>query len=248
MNIKGVELFSSKECNDYIEKFTDKINECNSKIEQLKGDIVKCEADCDVAIEADILQNSSSSKKDLSNITARQGNLKGQLEIELKRLSKIREIMMAGLAKLVPVASKQMDNDLVTFDNTVEDEVYRQLRVLKEQQAELLLTLQVAHNAVTIEMFHFNELCHFADLNQYKKTTSNDLFQTGLFVTNRRHPEHGTPLLNCPSLPYIEEHLQRSRADANAEFNSYRSEADKEQLPLAKGYKDIDLQQFLDSL
>ncbi len=248
MKIKGVELFSSEQCNEYIGKFTDKINECNNKIEQLKADIEKCEVETDSCIEKDIMEASVSSKKELANITARQGNLNGQLQIELKRLSKIREILLQGLSKLVPQASKQIDNDLLLFNETVEKEVYRQLSELKKQQAELLLSLQLSHNKVISDMFNFDEICNFAGLTQYAKQPSNHLFHSNLFMAHRNFTELGSPLLNCQNLQGIEQHLERQRADDNAQFNYYKDAEDKVQLPLPLGFKDIDLEKFLNSL
>jgi len=248
MRLGKKELFNTEEINTYIGKFENKLNECNAKIEQLKEAIGKAEQETDIAIERDILEDSTSSKKELCNISARKSNAELQLEVEMKKLSKIKEIMMVGLGKLVPEASRQIQEDLITFNNTVEKEVYSKLSILKDQQAELLLSLQVAHNTVINEIFSYNEICHFADLKHYAKTASNDLFQTNLFLPHRNYAEYGAPLLNCSLLPYIEEHLMRARADANAQFNSYKDEADMEQLPLSKGYADIDLQKFLSSL
>lgn len=248
MKIGKQELFNTEEINTYVGKFEGKINDCNSTIAQLKSGIAQLELEVDMAIEKDILEGSASSKKELSNITARKANSESQLEIELKKLTKIREIMMSGLAKMVPEASKKMQADLSTFNSAVEKSVYKQLSDLRDKQSELLLSLQVAHNAVITDIFSYNEICHFAGLKQYEKTATNELFHNNLFMPHRNYSEYGAPLLNCHSLPYIQEHLSRARADQNAQFNRYKSKEEKEQLPLPKEYKDIDLQKFLDNL
>lgn len=248
MKIGKQELFNTEEINTYIGKFEGKINECNTKISQLKSSIEQSELEVDIAIEKDILEGSASSKKELSNISARKANAESQLEIELKKLSKIREIMMARLAELIPEASRQIQEDLNTYNATVEREIYMKLSVLRDQQAELLLTLQVAHNSVINEIFSYNDICNFAGLPHYEKTATNELFHQNLFMPHRNYAQYGSPLLNCNSLPSIEEHLMRARADANAQFNRYKDAEDMEQLPLPKECKDINLQDFLDKL
>ncbi|MBU3110308.1 hypothetical protein [Clostridium lacusfryxellense] len=248
MKIGKQELFNTEEINTYIGKFEGKINECNTKIEQLKSSIEQSEFDVDLAIERDILEGSASSKKELGNISARNSNAESQLEIELKKLTKIREIMQGGLQKMVPEASRQLQEDLNTYNATVEKEAYRQLGKLRDKQSELLLSLQVAHDSIINDIFAYNDICNFAGIKQYEKTATNELFHQNLFMPHRNYAQYGSPLLNCHSLPYIEEHLMRDRANSNAQFNIYKSKEDMEQLPLPKEYKDIDLQDFLDKL
>lgn len=245
MKIGNKELFNVAEVNNYIGKFEDKLQESESKINQLKADIEKIDAELDKAMEADILEDSVNSRKALSNVQARKANIESQLDTEIKKVMKIKEIMTEGLSKLIPEASKQITEDLQTYNNTVEKEVYRQLAEIRQKQEELLLALQVAHNTVTLELFNFNELCHFADMEQYKKTASNEMFHNNLFMPHRSFPEYGSPLINCSNLPLIEDVLMRSRAEANAMYNCYRDESEKEQLPQAKELKDIDLEKFL---
>ena len=248
MKIKGSKLFDNKEIISYISKFEGKITECNNKIEQLNNDIAKFDADIDIAIEADIMEGTISSKNNLQNISSRKANAQANLDTELKKLIKIKEIMLVGLGKLIPDASNQMHADLLKYNEIVEFQIYKQLQALREQQEILLLTLQKAHNAVITEHFEFNDLCLFAQMGEYGNAMSNESFHSNLFVPNRNYPELGSALLNAGYLPAIEDVLMHAQADANAEYNLYKEDADKEQLPQAKCYTDIDLQEHLDNL
>ncbi|WP_411682420.1 hypothetical protein [Clostridium thailandense] len=66
-------------------------------------------------------------------------------------------------------------------------------------------------------------------------------------MPNRSCPEYGSPLINNSNLLAIEDVLMRSSAEANAMYNTERERRglESEQLPLSKGYKDIDLDEFL---
>lgn len=236
------------EVNNYIDKFQDKLQESNNKINALRADIEKIETEIDTAMEKDILEGSASSKKELSNTQARKANVESQLNVEIKKALKIKEIMSAGLTNLIPEASKQVQEDLQTYTNVVEREIYKQLQEIRQKQEELLLILQVAHNTVINEVFNYNELCHFSNMENYKRTASNEMFHNNLFMPNRSFPEFGSPLINCSNLPSIQEMLMRTRAEANAMHNHYKAEDEREQLQPAKEFKDINLQDFLDSL
>lgn len=245
MKIGNKELFNISEVNNYIGKFEDKLQESNNRISELQSDIEKIDAELDKAMESDILEDSASSRKILSNLQARKANLESQLDTEVKKVMKIKEIMTEGLSRLIPEASKQIQADLQTYNDCVEKEIYKQLSEVRKKQEKLLLTLQVAHNTVTNELFNFNELCHFADMKQYQKAADNQIFHNNLFLPHRSCPELGSPLINCSNLQAISEVLDRSRSEANAMYNSYMDESENEQLPQAKAFKDIDLEKFL---
>lgn len=243
-------LFNLEKVQQYVAKFEDKLQEADNKINMLRAEIEKLEAEIDVAMERDILEGSATSKKELSNIQARKVNVESQLDTEIKKVLKIEEIMNKGLAELIPESSKQIQEDLVTYNNVIEKEIYRQLKDVRDKQAELLLLLQVSHNAVINEVSNYNELCHFSNMENYKRTASNEMFHNNLFMPNRSFPEYGSPLLNCSHLLAIEDRLMRARAEANAKYNIDREALglENEQLPQAKTLADVDLQKFLDSL
>lgn len=248
MKIKGKKLFNNAEVDNYVQKFTGKTSECNNKIEQLNKDILKYDIELDQAIEADIMEGTVSSKNNLQNITARKGNAQASLDVELQKLTKIKEIMMAGLAKLIPSASKQMKADLQTYTDSVDKQIYKQLLTLKQEQEKLLLTLQMAHDIVISDSWEFDTLCNFAEMPNYKRNMSNENFQQNLFICNRSFPEYGSPLLNSPYLSAIVSVLERERADANAIINVNLPLEDRHQLPASLNFDDIDLQSFLDNL
>ncbi|AKA72053.1 hypothetical protein [Clostridium scatologenes] len=250
MRISNKELFNIGEINNYIGKFEDKLQESNNKITQLKSDIANIETEIDKAFEQDILEGSTASKKELSNIQARKVNIEAQLDIEVKKALKIKDIMAVGLQKLIPEASNQIQADLQTYHNTVEKEIYRQLMEVRQKQEELLLGLQLAHNTVINELFSYDEICNTFGLEQYKKTASNEMFHNNLFMPHRSFPEYGSPLINCNYLPGIEDRLMRARAEVNAKYNIDRERMglEEEQLPQAKTLQDIDLDKFLKEL
>lgn len=248
MKIKGTKLFNNAEVDNYIAKFKGKTSECNNKIEQLNADILKYDIELDIALEADILEGTSASKNALQNITARKGNAQASLDVEMKKLLKIKTIMMAGLAKLIPDASIQMKADLAKYMEIVDYEIYKQLQLLKQQQEKLLLTLQMAHNVVISDSWEFDTLCTFAEMPNYKRNMSNENFQQNMYVCNRSFPEYGSPLLNSPYLSAIVSVLERERVDANAYINSPLPLEDRKQLPDSLNFDDIDLQKFLDNI
>jgi hypothetical protein len=248
IKIKGNKLFNNAEIDNYIEKFKGKTSESNNKIEQLNADILKYDVELDIALEADILEATSASKNALQNITARKGNAQASLDVEMKKLLKIKEIMMSGLAKLIPSASNQMKSDLAKYMEIVDHEIYKQLLSLKQEQEKLLLTLQMAHDIVISDSWEFDTLCNFAEMPSYKRNMSNENFQQNMYVCNRSFPEYGSPLLNSPYLSAIVSTLERERADANAIINVNLPLEDRHQLPASLNFNDIDLQEFLDSI
>ncbi|WP_411682419.1 hypothetical protein [Clostridium thailandense] len=145
---KHRELFNIAEIQNYISKFEGKLQESDTKINKLKADIDRADAEINVAMEKDILEGTASSKKELNNAQARKSNLESQVDAEMNKVLKIKEIMTNRLSKLIPQASKQISEDLQTFNNVIEKEIYRQLQEIREKQEELLLTLQLAHNTV----------------------------------------------------------------------------------------------------
>ncbi|OAA91472.1 hypothetical protein [Clostridium ljungdahlii] len=247
MRVGNKGLFNIAEVNNYIGKFEDKLQQSNNRISALQSDIEKIDAELDKAMEADILEDSASSRKILSNLQARKANLESQLDTEVKKVIKIKEIMTEGLSRLIPEASKQIQADLQTYNDCVEKEIYRQLMEVRQKQEELLLTLQVAHNTVINEIFKYDEICNFAGMEQYKRSLSNQSFHNNLFMPHRSFSEYGSPLINCSNLPLIEDVLMRSRAESNAVYNTDRERMglEKEQLPQAKTFKDIDIEKFL---
>lgn len=248
MIVNGRELFITSEVTEFISKFEDKLVSTNNKIDQLRAEIERCSAEIDACMVVDILEGTASSKKDLSNVLARKLNLEPQLETELAKLMKIKEIMDKGIEKFLQEADKQLQADLVIFNEVIEKEAYRKLYQLREQQAEILLSLQVAHNEAETRIFSFNQICTVFNLNQYKRDISGQYFHQNLQFPNRNFPEFGAPFINFNQLRGLEEHLMRARADANALANRNTTAETHIQLPPAKTLRDMDLQKFLDSL
>ena len=67
-------------------------------------------------------------------------------------------------------------------------------------------------------------------------------------MAHRSYPEFGSPVINCENLQALEDRIMRARADANAILNGNKAPEDKVQLPQTKTLRDINLQEFLDSL
>lgn len=248
MKLKNIELFSITELTQYVEKFTDKLESSNNKINQLKQEVAKLGASIDSAIEKDILEETAQSKKELANVMARKENVTAQLNLELEKASKLKEIMEQGLHALIPVASDRLCNDLKVYIDTVERELYNHLHALKERQSELLLILQACHDLVNNELADFNEICNLANMPNYKRATGNDIFHLNMFMPNRAFAELGSPLLQLNFLPLIDDVLLRSRATANAIYNDNRADDMKQQLPPHKTLADVDIQKFLDEV
>lgn len=247
---KHRKLFNIVEIQNYISKFESKLQESDTKINQLKADIDRADTEINVAMEKDILEGTASSKKELNNTQARKSNLESQVDAEMNKVLKIKEIMTNRLSKLIPQASKQISEDLKTFNNVVEKEIYRQLQEIREKQEELLLILQASHNMVINETSSLDEICSIFGFDQYKIEASNQMFHNNLFMPNRVFPQYGSPLINCSSLTAIEDVFMRSRAQANAIYNIDRERMglENEQLPLSKELKDVDLDVFLKGL
>lgn len=247
MIVNGRELFSIEDIDNYTDKFTDKLTEINNRISQLDSDIVKCEAELDACLEADILEGTASTKKALSNEQSRKENLQSQRNNEILKVNKIKEIMAKGIEDLAVKADKKLRADMAVYNEVVEKEIFRQLGQLREQQEELLLTLQVAHNDVVNKLFSFDEICHLFDLKRYTKSPSNQMFHNNLHMAHRSFPEFGSPLINCNNLQVVEDRIMRARAEANFECNNGKAPEDKIQLPPTKTLRDVDLQAFIDS-
>lgn len=247
---KDKELFNIAEIQNYISKFEVKVQESDAKISQLKADIERADAEINIAMEKYILEENAISKKVLNNVQARKANLESELDTEMRKALKIKKIMTDGLAKLIPQASKQIREDLQTFNNVVEKGIYRKLQEKREEIEELLLTLQVSHNTVINEVSVYDEICSIFGFNQNKIGASNQMFHNNLFMPNRSFPEYGSPLINCSSLIATEDVLMRRRAEANAMYNTDRERMglENEQLPLSKELKDVDLEKFLKEL
>ncbi len=248
MLVNGKEIFDISEVTEYMEKFEDKLQESYNKINQLKVDIERLDAEIDACMEVDILSGTAISRKDLSNVQARKANVESQLDTELQKVTKIKEIRDKKVAELIPKASKSIQQDLATFNSTVERETFARLQEIRQKQEELLLTLALARNTAIREISKYNQVCNFSGLTQYEKTASSQMFHNAGFTPHRSFPELGSPLINCNNLLAIEDVLGRSRADANAQYNGDKSAEDKKQLPPAKTLKDIDLQKFLDEI
>jgi hypothetical protein len=245
MKVNGKKLFNFAEVEKFSNKFGEKIVESQNKIEQIKKEIERLDVETDELIEKDILSDDNTYSKELSNVTAKKANLQSQLDTETNKLTKINDIMSEGLKKIIPEMDKQTREDMSTFDQTVEKEIYRQLQEVRQEQERLLLTLQVAHNSVSSHLYTYNTYCEFAKLDRCKRGTGNDIFHNNLFVPNRSFPELGSPLLNASYLPICWDVIWRSQAEANSMYNRYE---DNGQLPPALKLEDINLQEFLDSL
>lgn len=247
---KDKELFNIAEMDNYISKFEDKSQEVEGKINQLKAEIDRIDAEINIAMEEDILEGTASSKKQLNNVQARKANLESELDTEMRKALRVKEIMTDGLSKLIPQASNQIREDLRTFNNVVERGIYKKLQEKREEIEELLLILQVSHNTVINEISPYNEICSAFGFEKDKIGVSNQMFHNNLFMANRSFPQYGAPLINCYSLPAIEDVLMRSRAEANAMYNTDRERMglEREQLPSYKKYEDINLEKFLKEL
>lgn len=248
MLVQGKQLFSTVGVDNYIEKFEGKLIESNNKIDQLRVDIVKCEEEIDSCMEVDILEGTASSKKDLSNISARNLNLQSQLDTEIQKVTKIKAIMDRGIAELMPEANKQLLEDMKIFNDTVEKESYRKLGQLREQQEEILLALQVAHSEVVTKLFDFDSICNLFEITRYKKNPSNNMFHSHLHMAHREFPEFGIPVIDCNNLQGIEERLFRTWADVNALANTNLPKDQRIEIPQPKKLQDINLQDYIDNL
>ncbi len=241
MKVKGKDLFCHKEIDNYIAKFEDTIKESEIKITKLQEDITKIDAEIDVLMVKTIVEGNTF-QKDLANAKARKQNLMTEFEEEKQMALKIRDIMSEGIEKLLLEASKQIDEDLMIFNDVVEKEIYRQLAEIRDKQEELLLLAEKAHRAVDVEVFQYNQICEAFGLGRYKRSFG---FHNALFIPHRQFSEYGSALINCSNLQSIESVLIRERADANAYHNFGKAEEDKEQLPPAKTMEDVDLDRFL---
>lgn len=247
MFVQGRELFSIPEVDAYMSKFEAKLSESNNKINQLRTDIERCVAEIDVCMEINILTDTATSKKDLNNVSAKKLNLESQLETEIAKVVKIKEIMAKGIEGLMRDADKQLRADMAKYEETVEKEVYRQLGQLREQQVELLLTLQVAHSEIVMKLFNYDEVVNLFELRG-KKNPSNQMFHNNLYMSHRSHPEFGSPFINCGNLQAVEDRIMREHAETNSLANGHLPANKRIEIPQPKRLKDINLQRFIDSL
>lgn len=246
MKINGRELFNISRLEEYSSKFEDRAKEIENKMNMLEAEITAIDEQLEKAQIEDVLTGSTTTRKNLNNLQARRENTVSQYNQEKVNAEKLRELMRKGLTEIIPEISKQIAEDKQTYFNNVEKEIYKQLAEIRDKQAELLLTLELARKTA------FNELCEY---DFYCTTFGFEPAGIGFShqdpkMPNSSCPEYGAPLLNLTSISAIEEVLTRSRANANAVYNTNRERMglENEQLPPAKTFADIDLQAFLDSL
>lgn len=156
--------------------------------------------------------------------------------------------MSTGIADLMVEADKQLRADMELYNEAVEKSIFRKLGELRRQQEKLLLTLQVAHNDVTTSLFSWDDICTAFNFPRFKRSATNEMFHNNLYVAHRSYPEFGAPIINTHNLQAVEDRIMRARAEANFICNNNKAPEDRVQLPLTKTLKDINLQEFLDSL
>ena len=248
MKINGKELFLSPEVDLYIAKFTDRITLTNSRIDQLKLDIQKCVEAVDSLMIADIMDDSTTSKKDLANEQARKLNLEVQLQTEITKLGKIKEVMSQGIVEILAVASQQLTTDLSVYTENFEKECCRKLYELRIQQEEIFLSMQVARSEVINKLFEHDSICEVFDLNRFKKHPSRDSFHNNLHMASRSHPQFGAPLITANNLIAVEDNIMRAWANTNAQANIPLPDDQQISIPRPMTLQDVNLESFIDTL
>ncbi|MDD3172467.1 MAG: hypothetical protein PHF63_02150 [Herbinix sp.] len=242
MRVAGKELFNLSEVNSGVAKFLERQEESEQKISQYENQLIEIDEQLNYAIEQDILSDGGNQKQ-VQNITAKKQNIVQMMETEKIKLVKIKELSAYNLRKAVPELYKQFQDDISYFQSTVEDDIFKRLFEVRQEQERLLLLLEKARSQADIEATKLNYIKNSASFADYEyKIYGASGVHNNAILPYRKHPEYGSPTLNIQNLKGIKVAIDRSYVEANNLI------ADKEKRVPKPTVSPEALQQFLDGL
>lgn len=212
-------IFELSKIEEIAGKFEARITEARANIAKLTQEYTKLEQDLDIAIEADIMEGSAKTTKDIQNISGRLQNIKSQLDIEQKTLEKVSELRANAVAGAVKDFKKEYVIQANAYHEAVEKPIYEQFKELREKQAELLVELLNNRNRYVNELHEFDEICGKCGMEGFRFNPTMMMFENSLYMPHRNFPELGMPLLNATQLLSFQDMYMRQMAEINARMN-----------------------------